>query len=103
MVGRCGPRLKGLISVGPLLAVLMSLQQGEDGIRCPRSFAETADFSQDIAGLPNFLGIPATGQIAFYRARPAAGYRAGKDRCPVRIARCDAMPGARLPPSLPIC
>ena len=76
MVGRRSPqgvtRGEGSRSVGPLLAVLMSLQQGGSGIRSSTR-AEIPVFSYDIAVLRRFLDSPAPWRAS----RAAAKYRAG--------------------------
>ena len=56
MVGRRSPRVRGPRLVGPLLAVLMSLQQGRGGVRSLITF-RNAGFSRDIAALQTFSGI----------------------------------------------
>lgn len=82
MIGRCGPRaIEGPGSVGLLLAVLMSLQQGGSGVRSSTR-AEIPGFSDDIAGLRRVLDSPAP----WGASRAAAKYRAGNVIAPAFLA-----------------
>src|SRR6266568_863290 len=96
MVGRCSPKvLRGLVSVGPLLAVLMSLQQGAAGVRCLIARRKTGFFARYCQS-PNILGGFGGRTGPAGRVRAAAECRADEDHCrPAPIAPSDAAAGDR--------
>jgi len=96
MVGRCGLQVfKGLVSVGPLLAVLMSLQQGECSVRSFNT-RETPDFLHDFAGLQRFLDV--SGAVTGRPAAPAQRPNTAPARSMVGVNRwCRLMIAAGLP------
>jgi len=78
MVGRRSPQmLGGLVSVGPLLAVLMSRQQGEGGVRSFNTRRNTGFFARYRRSL-EILDVSGAETGPPVASRAAAKYRAGR-------------------------